>query len=146
MTLKWNAFYHREKISGDSAYSLSPWLMKIFDGNNLTAAQQHFNRQLCGVRQIIERCIGLLKVRFRCILGERKLRYHPTKVGKIVYACATLHNFLISNRFNINRDIDEDLLQNILLQNNVHIVNVQANLPAGQARRNEVVNYLNAQL
>lgn len=63
-----------------------------------------------------------------------------------MYACANLHNFLITNRFNINRDIDEDIMQKILLQNNGHIVNVQANLPVGRARRNKVVNYLNTQL
>ncbi|XP_055319316.1 putative nuclease HARBI1 [Sitodiplosis mosellana] len=67
-------------LLGDSAYSLSPWLMKIFDGNNLSAEQEHFNHELCAIRQIVERTIGLLKVRFRCILGDRKLRYKPTKI------------------------------------------------------------------
>lgn len=115
--------------------------MKIFDNNNLTAAEQNFNDHLCGVRQTIERCIGVLKARFRCILGERQLRYHPTKVGKIVYACATLHNFLINNRFNINHDIDENLIQNIMLQN-IPQNAPQAVLRSGQVRRNEVMNYL----
>lgn len=104
-----------------------------------------FNKKLCSIRQIVERCIGLLKVRFRCIMGERKLRYRPTKVGKITYACATLHNFLISNRFNIQRDIDNDMLANVInAQNaqNVAQVNPQANLRSGQIRRNEIMNYL----
>lgn len=118
--------------------------MKLFEGNNLTANQENFNRVICSVRQIIERCIGLLKVRFRCILGERVLRYSPSKVGIITYACATLHNFLISNRFNILRDIDPDMLQNIInIQNVAPVANVaESNLLAGQIRRNEVLNHL----
>ena len=133
-------------ILGDSAYSLSPWLMKIFDGNNLSQQQEHFNQELCSIRQIVERCIGLLKVRFRCILGERKLRYNPTKVGRIIYSCATLHNFLILNRFNILRDIDGDMLANVMNAQNVPqvVANLpQANLQSGRLRRNQVVNYLN---
>lgn len=117
--------------------------MKIFDGNNLTEAQENFNVSLCAIRQLIERCIGLLKVRFRCILGERKLRYNPTKVGKIIYACATLHNFLIVNKFDIRHDIDQDLLQIVI--NNQHIVQPnlpQINLRSGESRRNEVVTHL----
>lgn len=130
-------------LLGDSAYPLSPWLMKIFDGRQLSDEQEYFNHELCAIRQIIERCIGLLKVRFRCILGERKLRYSPTKVGRIIYSCATLHNFLICNRFNVLRDIDNDLLQNVINAQNVpHIPNPQVNLQSGQVRRNEVMDYL----
>lgn len=111
----------------------------------MSEAQKDFNSRLCSVRQIIERCIGLLKVRFRCILGERKLRYSPTKVGRIIYSCATLHNFLILNRFNILRDIDNDMLANVINAQNIPQVNIlpQANLQSGQIRRNEVLQFFN---
>lgn len=139
-----NLFIKITLLLGDSAYPLSPWLLKIFDGNNLSEAQENFNRELCSIRQIIERCIGLLKVRFRCILGERKLRYSPTKVGRIIYSCATLHNFLIFNRYDIRRDIDDDMLANVINAQNIqHPLNQpQVNLRSGQVRRNEVMNYL----
>lgn len=119
--------------------------MKIFKGNNLSIEQEYFNKRVCSTRQIIERCIGLLKVRFRCIMGERQLRYKPTKVGRIVYACATLHNFLILNHYNILNDIDQNMLQNFLNAQNV--ARIAQNLPqhnsrAGQMRRNEVLNHL----
>lgn len=117
--------------------------MKIFDGNNLNSVQENFNTKLCGVRQLIERCIGLLKVRFRCILGERKLRYKPTKVGKIIYACATLHNFLIVNQFDIGHDMDMDLLRNVMNNHNVaQPFNLRGNFHSGQTRRNELVTHL----
>lgn len=131
-------------VTGDSAYPLTPWMMKIFDANNLSIAQRNFNSDLCSARQLIERSIGLLKIRFRCILGERKLRYMPRKVGKFVYACATLHNFLISNGFDIMHDIDQNLLRNVVNhhQNGRNVNLPNANLRAGQLRRNEVVLYL----
>lgn len=143
--LNLNALVNLSKtLLDDPAYPLSPWLMKIYGGNNLSQMQERFNRELCGIRQIIELCIGLLKVRLRCILGERQLRYSPTKVGRIIYSCATLHNFLIFNRFNIMRDIDEDLLANVINdQIDPNFVNLlQANLRSGQIRRNEVANSL----
>lgn len=119
--------------------------MKVFNGNNLSIEQQYFNQRVCSTRQIIERCIGLLKVRFRCIMGERQLRYSPTKVGRIVYACATLHNFLIFNQYDILHDIDQNMLQNFL--NAQNIAPIPQNLPqdnsrAGQLRRNEVLKHL----
>lgn len=118
--------------------------MKIFDGNNLSDEQEYFNSRLCAIRQIIERCIGLLKVRFRCILGERQLRYSPTKVGRIIYSCATLHNFLILNNYDIQYDIDADMLANVINAQNIpHALNPPlANLQSGQNRRNEIMNHL----
>jgi len=42
---------------------------------------------------VIERCIGVLKERWRCLKCDRTLHYRPEKAGKIVNACAVLHNF-----------------------------------------------------
>lgn len=76
-------------------------------------------------------------------MGERELRYSPTKVGRIIYSCATLHNFLISNRFNILRDIDNDMLANVIAQNVPQIpILPQFNLPSGEIRRNQILAYL----
>lgn len=37
---------------------------------------------------------------FRCLNGERKLRYKPLHASRIINACATLHNFLIDHGLN----------------------------------------------
>lgn len=84
-------------FSGDSAYPLSPWLLKVFQQPNRQNGELEYNKKIRQIRQIIERVIGILKMRFRCIHMERPLRYSPNKVGHFVYTCVFLHNFLIHN-------------------------------------------------
>lgn len=117
--------------------------MKIFDGDNLNEAQRNFNQKLLSLRQSVERCIGVFKARFRCLLGERKLRYDPTKVGHVIYSCATLHNFLIANRYDILNDIDQNILQNLLNRPNGNVVQPQINNRlAAIDRREQLANFL----
>lgn len=120
--------------------------MKIYQNNDLTQVQRNFNRKLSGVRQIVERCIGVLKARFRCILGERKLRYNPTKVGHIIYSCATLHNILIANRYDVMNEIDQNLLQNLLNRRNENIDPLQQQQQQHRQvainRRDQLANFL----
>lgn len=87
--------------------------MKIFQGPNAQNGEAEYNRE---VRQIIERVIGILKMRFRCLNIERVPRYTPTKVGYFVYSCAFLHNFLILNNFQIMRDVDEGELNRFIIK------------------------------
>lgn len=54
--------------------------------------EERFNNAFKSGRSIIERCNGVLKNRFRCLLKDRVLHYHPVKASKIVKACAVLHN------------------------------------------------------
>lgn len=119
--------------------------MTPFDGDNLTLRQTIYNDIIVSTRSLVERTIGLLKVRFRCILGERQLRYHQTKVSKIVYTCATLHNFLLLNGFDIFHDIDDNDLRavnNNQVPNGYPNLNLIANRGAGEFRRNELVDIL----
>lgn len=59
--------------------------MKVFIGQTLNENETNFNRHIRRVRQIFERVIGVLKVRFRRISSERHLRYMPTKAIRIDY-------------------------------------------------------------
>lgn len=102
----------------DNGYPLQPWLLKPYDNPN-TPAKKLYNKYHRKLRSLVERAIGLLKARFRCLLGERKLRYDPLMSGYIIYACSTLHNFLITNNYpvddidpnfeDVEEDFDEDL-------------------------------------
>lgn len=106
-------------------------------------AERYFNNRISLVRNIVERTIGLLKVRFRCLLdSERRIRYTETKVGLFVYACATLHNLLIRNGFDIMHDINLNDIENI--QRNEEILDI-ANLEGVGIRRNELVDFLQIQ-
>ena len=51
-------------------------------------------------RNAVERSIGLLKSRFRCLLHkENALPFTPEKAVKIIIACCVLHNIAI--QFNL---------------------------------------------
>lgn len=91
---------------GDKGFPLQPWLLKPYDRPCTSYAQMIFNTLLKQMRSLVERVIGLLKARFRCLLGdERKLRYDHLSSGHIIYSCAVLHNFLITNGCPVD-DID----------------------------------------
>uniref|UniRef100_A0A182I0J8 Uncharacterized protein n=1 Tax=Anopheles arabiensis TaxID=7173 RepID=A0A182I0J8_ANOAR len=81
----------------DSAYPAKPWLIKPNRNSASGSSEALFNTQHANARSIIERTIGALKNRFRCIHAERQLHYTPKKCIKIVNVCCMLHNLLIMN-------------------------------------------------
>lgn len=89
-------------VLGDNGYPLQPWLLKPYDRPYTTRAQHVYNKFHKILRSLIERVIGILKARFRCLLGERKLRYDHIRTAHIIYSCAVLHNFLIDNRYPVD--------------------------------------------
>lgn len=96
--------YRRSFLIGDLGYPLQPWLMiPIRDVRD--DHEKKFNKMVRKIRNKNERAYSVLKNRFRCLLGERKLRYNHENAGYIIYVCATLHNFLISNSFDIEYGI-----------------------------------------
>lgn len=128
---------------GDSAYPLTPWLMKIFPRHaNLTRDERRFNKKLSVIRSTVERCIGILKGRWRCLSVERALRYSPINASYIVNACAVLHNFLINNNYNI---APNENLNDIRIDENdddIDFINANNDLARGIERRNELVDVL----
>ncbi|KAM7311001.1 putative nuclease HARBI1 [Ixodes scapularis] len=85
-------------ISGDSGYPLEPWLITPVPGNHATStACGRFNKAHSSIRSVVERCIGLLKNRFRCLQRHRALYYHPSTATAIISACAVLHNICLAS-------------------------------------------------
>ncbi|XP_046806914.1 putative nuclease HARBI1 [Lucilia cuprina] len=81
-------------IIGDSGYPLLPYLMtpcRTINSNE----EENFNNRFCKARNIIERCNGVLKGRFRSIIGDRGLLYSTKKATQIVNASCALHNACI---------------------------------------------------
>uniref|UniRef100_A0A6P7GR91 Putative nuclease HARBI1 n=1 Tax=Diabrotica virgifera virgifera TaxID=50390 RepID=A0A6P7GR91_DIAVI len=85
-------------LLGDSGYPQQPWLMTPVPGAQPNSPEERFNQAHASGRNHIERTNGVLKSRFRCIMGERELRYEPPKVCILVNACCILHNMCIRSR------------------------------------------------
>ncbi|CAG4940186.1 unnamed protein product [Parnassius apollo] len=95
-------------MKGDSGYPLEPLLLTpILNAEENTPQSRYTNTHIRS-RNNIERCFGVLKSRFRCLL--RKMEYEPTKVGCIVNACAVLHNVCITAGLSIPDIVDEEAL------------------------------------
>lgn len=65
-------------------------------------AEERYNWSHRATRTVIERCNGILKLRFHCLHGE--LRVSPERACRIIAACVFLHNRAIDYK----RPIDED--------------------------------------
>ncbi|XP_034834881.1 putative nuclease HARBI1 [Maniola hyperantus] len=94
-------------LLGDSAYAQRPWLMTPVLRAGLGSPEEYYNRLHAHARSVVERCIGVLKARWRCMLAHKVLRYSPIKAGKMVNACVVLHNFV--NQAGLAIDIQEEL-------------------------------------
>ncbi|KAK3922356.1 Putative nuclease [Frankliniella fusca] len=85
-------------LLGDSGYTLEPWcIIPILDaepGSN----EESFTKRHCQSRNCVERCIGVLKGRFRCLLKDRVLHYDGKRAGEMVKACCVLHNMCMDAR------------------------------------------------
>ncbi|XP_058985683.1 putative nuclease HARBI1 [Musca domestica] len=93
-------------ILGDAGYPLEPYLMTPYRSSQEGSAEAVFNNKHAKARNIIERTIGVLKNRFRCLLGARQLHYKREKATKIANVCSALHNICIA--YGVN-DLSEDV-------------------------------------
>lgn len=95
-------------LLGDSGYPLQPWLLPPYRSNTTNLIEIKFNKLHKQRRSLVERAIGLLKARFRCLQHERIQRYSPEIFSKIIVACAIMHNICIKNNIPLDLEIDLD--------------------------------------
>ncbi|XP_025156196.1 putative nuclease HARBI1 [Harpegnathos saltator] len=81
--------------NSDSGCALRPWMMTPIMDNNPNIGTRRYNDWQKSTRSLIERCNGVLKMRFRCLLEHRILHYRPDVCSKIINACTVLHNMCI---------------------------------------------------
>lgn len=82
---------------GDSGYPLEPWLLTPVANPTAGTGEDAYNRAHTGTRVVVEQCIGLLKMRFRCLQKYRTLHFNPERCTNIITACAILHNVCLAH-------------------------------------------------
>ena len=99
-------------ILGDSGYPLKRWLLTPFL-RPANAAQERFNRRHKQIRSAVERCNGVLKMRWRCL--TKPLMYQPPRSSRIIAACAALHNFALAHGVELPVDMDNFEDENLIV-------------------------------
>ncbi|MFQ6656445.1 hypothetical protein Gotur_026553 [Gossypium turneri] len=122
-------------------YVLSGWEGSIADGRVLRDAicrrhglkvphgkpstpQEFFNMKHASARNVIERCFGLLKLRWGIL---RSPSFYPVRVhNRIIIACCLLHNFIRAHMSidPIEAEVGEGLSSNVVDDNEPNIVNI----------------------
>ncbi|XP_071580476.1 putative nuclease HARBI1 [Temnothorax nylanderi] len=104
MERAYNRGERRTYLIGDSGYPLEPWLLTPLPREPEGTPRFAYNEALCSARNCVERLFGVLKSTWRCLSRHRVLQYEPGFAGRIVNACAVLHN--IRNAHGIFNDDD----------------------------------------
>lgn len=82
-------------VAGDSGYTEEPWLLLPLNNQPEGTPGHRYTQAHCSTRNCVERCIGVLKGRWRCLRKDRVLHYSPQQAGLIINACAVLHNIAL---------------------------------------------------
>ncbi|XP_045767780.1 putative nuclease HARBI1 [Maniola jurtina] len=88
-------------LLGDSGYAQRNWMMTPILRTAPDSPESNYTDNHTSTRNTVERCIGVLKARWRCLLAHRTLHYDPIKAGKIVNACIVLHNMCNNARLDV---------------------------------------------
>ncbi|XP_053616801.1 LOW QUALITY PROTEIN: putative nuclease HARBI1, partial [Plodia interpunctella] len=106
-----------ENFLGDSGYALRPSMMTPILNALPDTPEEHYYNLHDTARNTVERCIGVLKARFRCLLSARQLHYDTISAARIVNACCVLHNIANKARLNVhplnNDEIAAELAANV---------------------------------
>ncbi|XP_035457948.2 putative nuclease HARBI1 [Spodoptera frugiperda] len=131
-------------LLGDSGYPQRSWLMTpVLNAAPGSRAEVYTTRHV-QARNCIERCFGVLKARWRCVLKDRVLHYHPHVASKIVMACCVLHNIALKARLPPPVDTEEqhDSADNEAWQAGPAFPSSQEELMQGRTIRDCLINRL----
>ncbi|KAI4455524.1 hypothetical protein MML48_9g00004446 [Holotrichia oblita] len=124
-------------LLGDSGYPLRSWLMTPIEEEPAPHSPEfRYSASHKMIRSIIERCNGVLKMRWRCLLKHRVLHYVPDHACKIINACAVLHNLCIHHHLEEPLLQDEDSNYGYILENLDNFNQADGLIVAGAQRIN----------
>lgn len=112
-------------------YHLSVWK----NGNQPTSVEEYFKMKHSQVRNVIERSFGLIKM--RCGILRNTTWFSRKTVGRIILACALLHNFI---RSHMASDPVEHLLGDDVENLDKNIIGVMENSNGWTTFRNNLAN------
>ncbi|KAG8478543.1 hypothetical protein CXB51_028307 [Gossypium anomalum] len=101
-------------------YHLNEWCQ----GYQPSTPEEFFNMKHASARNVIERCFGLLKLRWGIL---RSLSFYPVRVhNRIIIACCLLHNFIRTymSLDPIEEELGEGLPSNVIDDNEPNIINI----------------------
>lgn len=78
--------------------------------------EAYYTNKHAQTRNIIERTIGVLKARFRCLLVHRVLHYQPHVAGCIANACVILHNICNTANLPVPELTEDEVHQEAFMQ------------------------------
>ncbi|CAG9138332.1 unnamed protein product [Plutella xylostella] len=108
----------RGRLLGDSGYRLEPYLFTpITRPQNV--AEEHYSEAHISTRNTIERCFGVWKQRFQCLLHGMSVKMENIK--PTIVALAILHNIAIKREGQIDFDAEEQLHHPALPEEDAHI-------------------------
>ena len=93
-------------LVGNSAYPLSPWLMKPFPEGTRDRDEIKFNRQLSSARVKVQCAFGILKNRWRILM--KRFDSSVAFAIRCTVACAVLHNICLQNGYDWDEGDDDD--------------------------------------
>ncbi|KAE8741798.1 hypothetical protein FOCC_FOCC012659 [Frankliniella occidentalis] len=86
-------------LLGDNGYFTAPWLHVPVINAPPGTPEFIYTQVHCRARNVVERCIGVLKSRWRLLCSDRCINYKDAAyAGQMINACCVLHNFCNENR------------------------------------------------
>ncbi|KAH6921009.1 hypothetical protein HPB50_028008 [Hyalomma asiaticum] len=86
-----------EYLLGGFGYPLEPWLLTPVPGRPPPGSpESRYNKEHAAMINVVERCIGVRKSKFRCLQHYRTRLYNPDRAAPIIAACAALHNIALT--------------------------------------------------
>jgi len=111
-------------LLGDAAYTIQRNVIIPYrDNGHLTEAEINFNKKLSSARMIVERSIGLLKGRWRCLLDKLPMT-RTDLIPRYIIGCCVLHNLCLLNNDEIDIPI---LIKNHNMLQELHPLDVNVN-------------------
>lgn len=101
--------FHGAVILGDSAYTLTDWMMTPFRVSGLrplTQAQKAYQKAHVKTRTVVERAFGILKMRFRALFKSGLRVMSMNYAADIITACVILHNLCIAHNDNVTEFLE----------------------------------------